>query len=181
MSNEDTRYINFLMKRARKYNSAEEFVNSYNGGLILNRKKVNQWIAGGVGNEVMLSNLLGAEGKNIVRDMGIPDIPIKIIEASEETIGYDAYIQWRGGHMLKDVRIFMVISPLDEFGVNDLESMEFCLLHELAHAKQVMLNRLGHKKIQSEISERSADKFAFYIFSKLRNKLILLYQLVKNK
>jgi hypothetical protein len=83
--------------------------------------------------------------------------------------------------MLKNVKIFMVISPLDEFGVNDLESMEFCLLHELAHAKQVILNRLGHKKIQSEISERSADKFASYIFSKLRNKLILLYQLAKNK
>src|SRR4051794_29384135 len=47
-----------LAAEARKYKSAEEFVNNYDGGLMLIRRTINNFISGGPENEAMLSKLL---------------------------------------------------------------------------------------------------------------------------
>lgn len=164
-----------LAQEARKYKSAEEFVKSYDGGLILDRGKVNNWIAGGPDNTVPVSEILGLEGKKFMKENGLPDISVRIQEAGEETIGHYAQIEWRGGNRLKDARINIEISPTEEFGVESLGVMEKNLLHELAHAKQIMLNRLGNKKIQGAISENAAEKHANYILSQTKSQLIDLW------
>lgn len=164
-----------LAKEARKYKSAEEFVKNYDGGLILNKTKVNNWIAGGPNNTVPVSELLGIEGKKFMKEMDLPDLPVSIQEAGEETIGHYAQIEWRGGNRLKDARINIEISPTEEFGVENLAGKEKDLLHELAHAKQIVLNRLGKKKIQSEISEQAAEKHANYILNKAKSQLTDIY------
>jgi len=160
-----------LYKKAKKYKTADEFVKSYDGGLILNKEKVNSWIAGGPDNVAPVSELLGPEGKKFMKDMDLPDIPVRVQEAGEDTIGHSAQIEWRGGNRLKDAAINIEISPMEEFGIESLIDMESNLLHELAHAKQITLNRLRIKKIQGEISERSAQKHANYIIKKAKSQL----------
>jgi hypothetical protein len=61
-----------LAEEARKYKSAEEFVSNYDGGVILNRDAVNNWISGGPNNVERLSKLLTPQGKQFVKDMGLP-------------------------------------------------------------------------------------------------------------
>lgn len=163
--------VNPLTQEAKKYKSADEFVKNYDGGLILDRQKINDWISGGPDNTRPVSELLGPEGKKFMQENNLPDIPVKVQEAGEETIGYHAQIQWRGGNKLKDAQINIEISPTEEFGVEDLAGMEKNLLHELSHAKQITLNRLGNKKIQGTISEQSAEKHANYALNKAKSQL----------
>jgi len=170
-----------LAKEARKYKSAEEFVRNYDGGLILDKVEVNKWIAGGPDNTVPVSEILGPEGKKFMKEMNLPDIPVRVQEASEETIGHYAQIEWRGGNRLKDARINIEISPTEEFGVESLGIMEKNLLHELAHAKQITLNRLGIKKIQGEVSEKAAEKHANYILSKTKSQLTDIWNKAQGK
>src|SRR5215213_9120866 len=47
-----------LAAEARKYKSAQEFVDNYDGGLLLNKDKFNEFISGGPNNQVKLSVLL---------------------------------------------------------------------------------------------------------------------------
>jgi hypothetical protein len=155
-----------LYAEARKYKTLQDFKDNYAGGLILDRNKVNDWISGGPNNEVMVSKLLGPDGKKFMKKMDLPDIPVRVQEASEETIGHYAQIEWRGGNRLKDARINIEISPTEEFGVKELASKEASLLHELAHAKQIRMNRLGGKKVQGEISETAAQKNASFHYNK---------------
>ena len=118
----------------------------------IDREKVNNWISGGPDSTVPVSEILTPHGKQIMKKLELPDIPVRVQEAGEDTIGHSAQIEWRGGNRLKDARINIEISPTEEFGVDYLAGKESDLLHELAHAKQVTMNRLGGKKIQSEIS-----------------------------
>ena len=163
---------NALIKEAKKYKTVEEFVNNYDGGLILDRKKVNKWISGGPNNTVKVSEILGQSGKKFMKDMNLPDIPVRVKEAGEDTIGYHAQIEWDKTKGIKSAQIDIEISPTEEFGVESLASIETDLLHELSHAKQLVLGRLEGEKVGSKISEASAQKHANYIHSQTKSQLI---------
>jgi hypothetical protein len=92
----------------------------------------------------------------------LPDIPIHVQEAGEDTAGYDARILWtdRGG--VKKAFIQMVISPTEEFGVEDLANKEWRLLHELTHARQILLKRVSGVNAGSDLIESSADRSAYF-------------------
>lgn len=160
-----------LAREARKFKSADEFVQNYDGGLVINKEAFNDFIAGGPGNISNLSKLLTPQGKQLVKKLELPDIPIQVQEAGEETIGHHAQIVWDEKTGLRDAFIQIEISPAEEFGVEGLGEKEFNLIHELTHARQIMLNRLRGAKVGTKETERSADKSATFHLENIKFQL----------
>lgn len=73
-----------LYEEAKKYKSAEEFVKNYDGGLILNKDKFNEFISGGPNNEVMVSEVLGPVGKKFIQDIGLQVAVPKELQAENK-------------------------------------------------------------------------------------------------
>lgn len=156
-----------LLSEARKYKTPEEFRQNYDGGVLINRDAMNSFISRGPGGYGKVSELLTPEGKSLMKEMGLPDLPINIVEDSED-VGFTANIRWsnqKKGGGLPSAEIDLTISPFEEEGVQDLLGKEYDILHELAHAQQLKLGRAPVRDVPS--LEVNADKNATYRYKKL--------------
>ena len=153
-----------LAKEARKHKSAEEFIERFQGGVIVDRGKFVELPIRGT---TKVSKILTDFGKQQIKDLGLPDLTVKI-KPTKGLLAAEAKLTIEEGKGLEGA--FITINP-STIGVLDfyyLKNIEKNILHELTHARQIQLGRLKGEtvKIAYKRIEKTADISAEFRYNK---------------